>query len=76
MEFIPCMTADWKTFREALTSELEAFPAPTNILTIGEFQTLFDHLTQSIARTVEEHVPKTKPSPYAKRWRSNELSAE
>lgn len=67
---------DWDTFREALSSELETRPPPANIQSIDEFQTLFEHLTQSIARSVEEHVPKTKPSPYAKRWWSNDLSTE
>ncbi|KAG2117573.1 hypothetical protein DEU56DRAFT_919030 [Suillus clintonianus] len=42
----------------------------------NEFQLAFAHLTQAIARTVEEKVPKAKTSPYAKRWWSKTLEAE
>lgn len=67
---------EWDNFKEALSSHLDKHPPPANIHSIDEFETAFAHLTQSIAKTVEDHVPKTKQSPYAKRWWSNDLDIE
>jgi hypothetical protein len=67
---------EWEDFREALSSHLDAHPPSANIQSIAEFEAAFVHLTQSIAKTVEDHVPKTKQSPYAKRWWSNDLNIE
>ena len=67
---------DWKTFREALSAHLEAIPPPANINSTDEFNLAFTHLTRSISSTVNDKVPKSKPSPYAKRWWNEKLDAE
>ncbi|KAG1867713.1 hypothetical protein F4604DRAFT_1584861 [Suillus subluteus] len=57
---------DWKEFREALSTHLDTSLPPADIQTIDQFQQTFTHLTQAIAKTVEEHIPKSKQSPYQK----------
>ncbi|KIK46881.1 hypothetical protein CY34DRAFT_75061 [Suillus luteus UH-Slu-Lm8-n1] len=43
---------DWDKFREALASELETHPAPANIPSIDDFQTLFSHLCRKFPKSV------------------------
>jgi hypothetical protein len=66
-------TTDWKKFGTALESKLQNLPAPNPITSKEEAQDRLNSLLEAIITTIEEKVPLSKPSPYAKRWWSAEL---
>jgi endonuclease/exonuclease/phosphatase family metal-dependent hydrolase len=68
--------ADWDEINEALAADLSTIPPPTEIMTKVQFEEAFDNLTSIIAKVVDAKVPKSKPSPYAKRWWSKSLDIE
>ena len=65
---------DWKEFRESLGAKL------SRIQTVEEFTTEADLLEQitkldaAIKEAIKEHVPINKPSLYAKRWWTKDLT--
>ncbi|KAG2117620.1 hypothetical protein DEU56DRAFT_717608, partial [Suillus clintonianus] len=65
---------DWDEFRGALTRNLADIPPPIIITSEEQFQLAAANLNSAIKRTMEEKVPKTKPSPHAKRWWTKELT--
>jgi hypothetical protein len=67
---------DWEEFREYLANKLSNIPPPNELTTHAQFQEALTALTRCISETVEAKVPKSNPSPYAKRWWSKELEAE
>jgi hypothetical protein len=67
---------DWDEFRDTLTSKLDSIPQPAELTNREQFDAAFANLTRCIAETVEERVPKTKASPYAKRWWSKDLDTQ
>jgi hypothetical protein len=64
---------DWQDFHDYLSNKLGALhlrdPEDT-----ADFERMLDELTTAILETMENHVPKSNPSPYHKRWWSKELS--
>jgi endonuclease/exonuclease/phosphatase family metal-dependent hydrolase len=67
---------DWEEFREHLANKLSNILPPDELTTHVQFQEALTTLTRCISETVEAKVPKSNPSPYAKRWWSKELEAE
>jgi len=65
---------DWTEFRSELSKQLDAMPPSTNINTKEELNNVLDRLEKAILRTVEKVVPRRRPSPYAKRWWTKELT--
>ncbi|KAG2049734.1 hypothetical protein BDR06DRAFT_687686 [Suillus hirtellus] len=68
-----CKT-EWPTFRKALKEELEKIPPPREIQSADEFYTRLRQIQQILIQVVENKVPKTHPSPFAKRWWTEELN--
>ena len=58
----------WQQIREATSKILESSPPP-----IGT-QGKCDRLMDAVSQAVQAHTLKAKPSPYAKRWWSKELT--
>jgi hypothetical protein len=65
---------DWKEFCSRLNTNLIDLPAPAPITSEADFQAAAASLTTAIKQTIEDKVPKTKPSPHAKRWWTWELT--
>ena len=65
---------DWKEFCETLKVNLAALPEPEELTTIAQFNITLEHLDLAIKAATVKHVPKSKPSPYSKRWWSKELA--
>ena len=65
---------DWKEFNGALLDSLLQ-PVPMNEITDKEeAEKRLTMLSKSITDVIQDKVPLTKPSPYAKRWWNEELS--
>ena len=62
--------ADWKAIRDKIRQHLADIPFPTDDL--EAMQSYIQEVTQT---AIEQHCPKAKPSKYAKRWWSNELTS-
>jgi len=67
---------DWDIFNATLADKLDSIPIPAELTSAQEFETAFANLTRAISEAVQEHVPMSKPSPYAKRWWSKDLENE
>ncbi|KAI0323722.1 hypothetical protein GY45DRAFT_1264143, partial [Cubamyces sp. BRFM 1775] len=65
---------DWDAFDTTLTATLETRSLPGVINSIDTFDSVLTHLMQDLQSTIEEHVPMTASTPYAKRWWSLDLS--
>ena len=70
-----CMT-DWDKFDAKLQHHLQQLPRPKPICSIHTAENRLKHLNKAIKETIQEIVPKTKPSPFAKRWWSHDLEQE
>lgn len=51
----------------------EALPPPQELCSIEEFDQALGAVTNIFLQAVTQHVPRRKPSPYQKRWWSDEL---
>ena len=60
--------APWQQIREATFKILEVSPLPRDT------QGRCDRLMDAVSQAVQAYTPKAKPSPYAKRWWSKELT--
>jgi hypothetical protein len=67
---------DWDLLNTSLANRLDMIDQPAELTNQGQFHTTFKALTRVISETVEEQVPKVKPSPYLKRWWSKDLDQE
>jgi hypothetical protein len=67
-------TVDWKDFREALENRLGPHPHLHRITDHQSFQDEVDFLEKALQDTVQQVVPLSRPSPFAKRWWTKELS--
>jgi len=63
--------ADWTQMREGLEKALESRPQPENP---GEVDSYWSYIQELIGPHIEKHVPLAKPSPYAKRWWTEDLT--
>ena len=66
--------ADWDDFRTQLTANMRAMGPPRHVKDIDDFNMLLTMLTAAIQSAADQCVPKTKPSPFTKRWWTKELS--
>ena len=65
---------DWDEFRKCLEQELNKIQPQVPIRMPPELDSALDQLEGAILQTMEAIVPKRKPSPYAKRWWTRELT--
>lgn len=66
---------DWEKFTETLAEKLRRMEEPREFEE-GEkvaFEKARMELERAVKETMDEHVPMSKPTPYAKRWWSREL---
>ena len=64
---------NWEHFRRVLAEKLEATPIRARLRDAEEVDGALDQLERSVLDTMERVVPKSKPSPYAKRWWTKDL---
>jgi ribonuclease HI len=64
---------DWQELKDILDDELMDLEPPREINSREELLNALDKLEAAIMRTIDQAVPKKKPSPYAKRWWTKEL---
>lgn len=60
--------APWNATRERTEAKLSLFPWD------GDVQTQTDRLMDVVVDTINSLVPRAKPSPYAKRWWTTDLT--
>ncbi|OBZ69760.1 RNA-directed DNA polymerase from mobile element jockey [Grifola frondosa] len=66
---------DWDDFRTSLADELNNCPMPEAITSEATFNDTLAALMNALKRTIEQHVPISRPVPFTKRWWTKELSA-
>jgi ribonuclease HI len=66
--------ADWEAVRVALDQSLATSYTWTSLNTTHQLDQAAEDLVALVNTTLEEMVPRAKPSPYAKRWWTKELS--
>ena len=66
--------ANWTELTKTLKQNLANIDAPTEIRSIEEFDSKLKALNDAIRDAIEKNVKLTKPSPYAKRWWTTELT--
>ena len=64
---------DWTLFKKELAKKLEAIPVNEQLRDETQIDDALQRLEETVLNTMEETVPKSNPSPYAKRWWSKEL---
>ncbi len=65
---------DWQKFYNKLQEKLDVLPPPCEIETKEQVHGTLEELDQIVQDVIELYVPWTKPSPYIKRWWTDELS--
>jgi ribonuclease HI len=65
---------DWTKFRERLAENLLTIPPPQAFTTTDQMEAAIDSLTHAITETIEDVIPRKRPTPHSKRWWSAELS--
>jgi ribonuclease HI len=65
---------EWKEYNKTLKKKLEETIDTPALATPQQFHHKLHALTKSIADTTEALIPKSKPSPYMKRWWSLQLT--
>ncbi|KAK7020876.1 hypothetical protein R3P38DRAFT_2414211, partial [Favolaschia claudopus] len=65
---------DWEKFNKALSEALAAAPIPTDINSPANHDSSYLALDKLLQTIISSHVPRFKPSPYAKRWWTEELT--
>lgn len=65
---------DWEKFNEVLQTELVKSPAPIWIENAGELDQVHGKLSLAMLTAIEQCVPEIRPTPYRKRWWSEELT--
>lgn len=65
--------ADWKTVREEVTKTIADEASSITPSTRGDLEMAAERLEASVNAVLEEHVARARPSPYAKRWWTDEL---
>jgi ribonuclease HI len=64
----------WSALAKDMKTELAKLPIPHTFRTILDFETSLNAFTNTLDSIIEKHVPKTKPTPFQKRWWSGELA--
>lgn len=67
---------DWKDFKDTLRAHLPDTrdSVPPELQTPQEFHAALKCVMEAIEKAVERNVPKSRPSPYSKRWWTTELT--
>jgi hypothetical protein len=65
---------DWPAINKKLDRRLQQESPAVRIDTKEEFIAKVDKLTEVITAVLKEELPETKPSPYARRWWTKELT--
>ena len=65
---------DWQQFNATLNKELQKIDPPRVIATKEDFQRVAKQFDETLRRTVELAVPRTRPHPHQKRWWTKELT--
>jgi ribonuclease HI len=66
---------DWALFKKELAKKLENIPIEEQLQDEIQIDAALQELEEAILNTMEETVPRSNPSPYAKRWWNKELEA-
>jgi hypothetical protein len=67
---------DWEKFDTKLQHRLQQLPKPKPIHSIHTAETQLRRLNEAITETIQEIVPKSKPSPFTKQWWSYDLEQD
>ncbi|KAF8575589.1 hypothetical protein K439DRAFT_1314220, partial [Ramaria rubella] len=65
---------DWEEFRKSLEATLDMSQLESPITDEPSFYSRLKTLTKAILDSIKSSVPKTKPSPFAKRWWTREIA--
>ncbi|OJT13951.1 hypothetical protein TRAPUB_9490 [Trametes pubescens] len=65
--------ADWEALEHAMREGFEGLPPPRELRSVEEFDRVLSAVTDIFSRAVAQHIPRRKPSPYQKRWWSDNL---
>ena len=67
---------DWKDFKDTLRAHLPDTreSAPPEIHNPHEFHAALQRVAEAIEKAIERNVPKSRPSPYSKRWWTADLT--
>ena len=58
---------DWVQFKKELAKKLEEIPVEEQLQDEIQIDAAVQRIEEAVLSTMEETVPKSKPSPYAKR---------
>ncbi|KAG9634226.1 hypothetical protein KCU64_g15498, partial [Aureobasidium melanogenum] len=61
-------TADWEKIGEEISNAMQEAPAIERLQTVTDLDEESDRFMRAILTTIDQHVQRAKPSPYAKRW--------
>ncbi|KAI0313983.1 hypothetical protein OF83DRAFT_1037243, partial [Amylostereum chailletii] len=67
---------DWTDFFATLTLNLTRYPAPCELTSVPQFEQAAKDLTEAIATTIQDAVPKARPYPHLRRWWTRDLTKE
>jgi hypothetical protein len=62
--------ADWKRIR----TTVDSLGDPPQEIADNEVETYETYLTEAVEKAIDKHVPVAKPSPYARRWWTQDLT--
>ncbi|KDR73224.1 hypothetical protein GALMADRAFT_1341572, partial [Galerina marginata CBS 339.88] len=67
---------DWEAFTEHLKEGLEAMEAPREFEEgeVAEMEEARRSLEEVVQKSITQHVPMSKPTPYSKRWWTKDLA--
>ena len=66
---------NWGNFTDHFKTQLNMLAPPGQISMPESLEMTANHLTQAIQSTIEAIVPKSKPTPFSKRWWTSELKS-
>ena len=65
--------ADWDTYRERLTREIDSIPDPAPIVSQEQFTTVVSDVMSALQTSIKATIPIRRPSRFAKRWWNSDL---
>ncbi|SJL06791.1 uncharacterized protein ARMOST_10133 [Armillaria ostoyae] len=65
---------EWQKFYDTLKERLNTLPPPSEIEDNEQMYRMLGDLNNIVQEVIDKYVPWTKPSPYAKRWWTPELT--
>lgn len=67
--------ADWEKIREEVSTKIADDSGLSTLSSKVELEVAVDGLEAAVNEVLEEHVERARPSPYAKRWWTDELKS-